>query len=116
MVRRACAKAKCVFLWDDPDIFVVTQAEAWRAEAVRKNLNTARIWVGEYGVWSNADGKFREAPELMIKGTLETDSAVWDSTLEKMGTKYSDEWGVWGPRFRNGLNEGGRVMLRYQVM
>lgn len=111
----AC-KGEVWFMWDAPDIYVVTQATAWRAEAVRKGLTKARIWVGEFGVWTNANDKFRKAPELMLDGVLETDATAWDNTLEKMGKKYSDEWGVWGPRFRNGLQDGSRVMLRYSIV
>jgi hypothetical protein len=36
------------------------------------------------------------------------------SVLDAMGDKYPLEWVIWGPRFRNGLADGSRVMLRYQ--
>ena len=98
----AC-KGEVWFLYDgDSNVYVVTQYEAWRANAIRQGLTSARIWVGEYGLWSNADGAFREAPELMLEGAIENDEEAQDKVLATMGKKYSDEWGVWGPRFRNG--------------
>lgn len=113
--EESACKGEVWFQYHQGEIFVVTQAEAWRAEAIRQGLTSARIWVGEYGVWTNADDAFREAPELMLNGSLETDSTIHAAVLEEMGTKFSDEWGVWGPRFRNGLADGSRVMLRYQI-
>ena len=44
-----------------------------------------------------------------------TDQDIQSSVLEIMGTKYSGEWRTWGPRFRNGLADGSRVMIRYEV-
>ncbi|MGR8947121.1 MAG: hypothetical protein ACU84Q_03680 [Gammaproteobacteria bacterium] len=101
------------FVHHDGEIYVVTQTDAWRAQAIRKGLATAAIWIGEFGVWKRAKNKFRSAPYLRIKGSLETDSAVHAAVLEKFGAKYANEWSSWGPRFRDGLAEGSRVMLRY---
>ena len=111
----AC-KGEVWFLFDEPHIYVVTQSDAWRADAVRKGLDKARAWVGEFGVWTNADGKFREGPELVLQGVLETDPFAHANVLEKMGMKYTEEWGVWGPRFSDGLEDGSRVMLRYHMI
>lgn len=113
--EESACKGEVWFQYHAGDIYVVTQAEAWRAEAVRKGLSMAKVWVGEFGVWTDADEAFRDAPELMLKGTLETNSNAHASVLDAMGLKYSDEWGVWGPRFRDGLKDGSRVMLRYKL-
>ena len=102
------------FVHHNKEIFVVTQQDAWRAQAVRQGLNTAAIWIGEFGVWKSAKNKYRSAPYLRISGQLETNAEVHADILEKFGKKYADEWGSWGPRFRKGLADGSRVMLRYQ--
>ena len=102
------------FIHYEKEIFVVTQYDAWRAEAVRQGLDTAAIWIGEFGVWKSAKNKYRSAPYLRIKGQLENDANVHAQVLEKFGQKYADEWGSWGPRFHKGLSNGSRVMLRYQ--
>ena len=94
-------------------MYVVTAADAWRAEAIRQGLTGARIWVGDVGSWHGADGKWKALPSLSATASIETDAAVQGQVLEAMGGKYSDEWGTWGPRFRNGLADGSRVMLKY---
>ncbi len=109
-------KGEVWFMYDgDSQIFVVTQYEAWRANAIRQGLTSARIWVGEFGIWTRAGDSYRSAPELMLEGSIEDDVEAQDAALAKMGTKYSDEWGVWGPRFREGLRDDSRVMLRYTI-
>ena len=95
-------------------MYVVTGAEAWRAEAVRQGLSGARIWVGDVGPWRGADGKYKALPAVDARASLETDAAVHGQVLEAMGAKYSDGWDTWGPRFRNGLADGSRVMLKYE--
>ena len=44
------------------------------------------------------------------------DPALVEVVLQRLGKKYADEWATWGPRFRNGLASGQRVMLRYRHM
>ncbi len=114
--NESACKGEVWFMYDgDSHLHVVTQNEAWRANAIRQGLTQARIWVGEFGVWSTAGDAYRAAPELMLDGAIETDEQVHNRVLAKMGTKYSDEWGVWGPRFRDGLQDGSRVMLKYAI-
>ncbi|MFT4561498.1 MAG: hypothetical protein ACI9BW_001239 [Gammaproteobacteria bacterium] len=103
------------FVHHNQEIFVVTQADAWRAEATRKGFNKASIWIGEFGAWKNAKKQYLSAPFLRIEGQLEKDAAVHASVLEVFGAKYSNEWSSWGPRFKNGLADGSRVLLRYKV-
>lgn len=97
------------------EIFVVTRSDAWRAEAIRRGLRRAAIWIGEFGVWTRAKDRYRSAPYLEIVGQFEEDAATHTMILGHYGEKYADEWGSWGPRFRKGLSEGSRVMLRYAV-
>lgn len=108
-------KAEVWFAYDGQDICIVTAADAWRAEAVRQGLTTTRMWVGEYGVWTGSNDGFRQAPELMAAASLETNADEHTRVLDIMGDKYTLEWFVWGPRFKNGLADGSRVMIRYTV-
>lgn len=96
-------------------VYVVTQADAWRAEAVRRGHTRAKIWIGEFGTWKSAKGRYRSAPILELAGSLETDAAMQREVLAQFAPKYAAEWGSWGPRFKNGLADGSRVMLRYEI-
>ena len=95
-------------------MYVVTATEAWRAQAIRQGLSQARIWVGDVGTWHRADGGYKALPMVGANASIETDAAVQGQVLEVMGGKYSAEWDTWGPRFRNGLADGSRVMLKYE--
>ena len=115
--EESSCKGEVWFSYDgDAHVYVVTQYDAWRANAIRQDLTSARIWVGEFGVWTRAGDSYRSAPELMLEGSIENDPTAQDSVLATMGTKYTDEWGVWGPRFRNGLRDDSRVMLKYRIV
>ena len=109
-------KAEIWFAHDGGNVYVVTPADAWRAEAVGRGLDRARLWVGDFGPWRDADGAFRAAPEVMATAALETNAATQARVLEAMGGKYADDgWTRWGPRFEKGLADGSRVMIRYSV-
>ena len=109
-------KAEIWFSHHKGDVFVVTPPETWRARAVGKGLTKARLWVGEFGVWTQSDGAFREAPEFMATASIESESEVQALVLSTMGEKYAETgWGRWGQRFRDGLADGSRVMIRYTL-
>ena len=108
-------QAEIWFAYHDGDAFVVTPPDAWRAEAVAAGLDRARLWVGDFGVWTDSDGAYRQAPEIMATASLETDAEVHAQVLSAMGAKYADDgWSRWGPRFKSGLADGARVMIRYR--
>ena len=93
------------------DVFVVTASESWRAQAPLKGLTRTKLWVGDLGVWKGVD--YESLPTVVAEAKVETDEKVLESALQHFGYKYSREWGKWGPRFRRGLADGSRTMLRY---
>ena len=101
------------FMRDGDDLFVVTATEAWRARAITTGQDVAKIWVGDVGVWTR-NPEYVELPSLMARASFVTDPAQHASLLDKFGAKYSDEWPVWGPRWKTGLADGSRVLIRYQ--
>jgi len=105
--------AEVWFVADGDDILVVTNPERWRAAAIQKGLDRARVWIGDYGIWKKSEGRFKQAPTLLVHGRIDKDRAVHARALEKFGAKYSDGWSKWGPRFRKGLADGSRVLIRY---
>jgi hypothetical protein len=102
------------FVRDQDDLYVVTAATAWRAQAVRKGLIDARIWVGDVGP-ASADARYKTLPQIETRAFHIVDSDTHARILEIFGGKYPGEWGTYGPRFKNGLADGSRVMLRYRV-
>ncbi|MCY4656756.1 MAG: hypothetical protein OXC80_08065 [Gammaproteobacteria bacterium] len=101
------------YVYHNNAIYVNTQMEAWRANAIKKGLTGARIWVGDVGMWKRAEGAYKDLPRLHGTGSVVSDSAEWESVYPAFGEKYSDEWPTWGPRFKNGLEDGSRILLKY---
>ncbi len=106
-------KAEIWFVEDGGSVFVVTASTAWRARAIAKGLTKARLWVGDFGTWTKANDAFRSAPMLETVGSVVTEADVQSRVLGHMGEKFRSGWLVWGPRFRDGIKDGSRVMLRY---
>jgi hypothetical protein len=102
------------FARHEADLFVVTSSDAWRARAVERGLTRTRVWVGDVGVWSSSGGRYRTLPKVGADASIVTEADVHDAVLDVMGDKYRMSWLVWGPRFRSGLADGSRVMLRYR--
>lgn len=106
-------KGEVWYAADGADLLVVTNPGRWRAAAISRGLDRARLWVGDYGLWKQANERFREAPGCLAKARIETDRAVHARALEVFGKKYAASWSSWGPRFEKGLASGERVMIRY---
>ena len=109
-------QAEVWFAHDGVDMYVCTGVKTWRARAASKGLNRARVWVGELGEWKGTNGKYKTLPQLDAEATVVIDKSAEEKALELLGDKYSLEWIVWGPRFRKGLADGSRVMLRYRPL
>ncbi len=97
------------------DLLVVTASDRWRARAIEAGLARARVWVGDHGVWTTSEGAFRQSPSVDVEGSFEQDAARQTKVLEAFGTKYAAQWESWGPRFRKGLADGSRVLIRYRT-
>lgn len=110
----AC-QAEVWFQHHEGAVYVVTASGAWRAQAVGKGLTRAKMWVGDVGQWRSSNGTYRDLPSTMVTASMATATEVHEAVLDKMGSKYTLEWFVWGPRFRKGLADGSRVMIRYEM-
>jgi hypothetical protein len=102
------------FVRDGAELLVVTATDRWKARAVSGGLDRACIWVGDFGRWKKADGRFKTGPSFVAKARFDADASVIESALAAFGAKYPDEWGKWEPRFRKGLADGSRVLIRYR--
>ena len=96
-------------------LYVVTASDAWRARAVTRGLTSAQVWVGDVGVWDDADGRYRQLPGGIARASIVNDPAAQRPALDAMGRKYrASGWSTWGPRFDKGLADGSRVMIAYR--
>lgn len=98
---------------DAGSVVIFTATDRWKARAVRRGLDRARLWVGDFGPVGRAQDRFRRAPSFLARAAIETDRAVFERLMERYAKRYADEWGKWGPRFRKGWDDGSRVMIRY---
>ena len=96
------------------DLYIVTRSDAWRARAIGAGLTKTRVWVGDEGEWQASDGAYLKLPQFMAEAAQITDAKEQTQALDKMGDKYRLSWLLWGPRFKNGIADGSRVMLRYR--
>lgn len=121
-LRRDGQESRCHaevwFASDGDSVLVVTSAKAWRARAIRMGLTRARLWVGDHGEWdrSGETQAFRGAPAFLAMASLESSQKEHDHALVLFGSKYTREWSDWGPRFKKGLADGSRVLIRYRAV
>ncbi len=106
--------AEIWFAYDGNDVFVVSASDTWRTRAIRQGLTQARIWVGDFGVWTKSKERYRSAPGFTAIGEIEADPGEHERVLDLYGDKYTLQWIMWGRRFRNSLKDGTRTMLRYR--
>ncbi len=106
-------QAEVWFVAADDEFWVVTAGDSWRARKAAKNARV-KIWVGDVGQWQAADGAYRSLPALTARSALVTAADVHERALTLFADKYPMSWMVWGPRFKNGLADGSRVLIRYQ--
>jgi hypothetical protein len=109
-------QAEVWFVYDGIDMFVSTSSKSWRALAPARGLNRARVWVGDLGPWKKNKGKYKSLPRLEAEVTVVSEDATTQKALDLFGEKYSLEWIVWESRFRKGLADGSRSMLRYRPL
>lgn len=98
---------------DEGDVLIATASDGWKSRALKKGLDKAQIWVGDFGRAKGADGPFRAAPSFRARASFDTDRAAFDRLLASFAKKYPDEWAKWEPRFRSGYDDGSRVVIRY---
>jgi hypothetical protein len=93
-----------------------TVATTWKARAVARGLDRARVWVGDHGRWKTMLGRdeaFRAAPSFDARAELVKDAAVLDRLLAVYEKKYPAEIASWRDEMRAGFHDGSRVLIRY---
>lgn len=104
------------YAWLDGRAVIITARDRWKAQALTRGLDRARLWVGDYGRWKRlgiVNDDFRQGPSFTARAERITDPAVLDALLVAYERKYPDEIGEWRDRFREGFASGERVLIGY---
>jgi hypothetical protein len=104
------------FGWIDGAVVINTSKQTWKARALERGLDRARIWVGDHGRWKRLLGRnqaFRQAPSFEARAERLKDEATLERLLAIYDRKYPDEIGKWRDRMRDGHADGSRILIRY---
>lgn len=103
--------------WLDGAVVITAASDRWKARAIDRGLDTARIWVGDHGRWKKLTGgneSFRQAPHFEAKGALVPNApGLLNRLLAQFERKYPKEIGRWRDKMRSGYLDGSRVLIRY---
>jgi hypothetical protein len=94
--------AEIWFMWDQGAVWMASPVTSWRAKRIRAGRPKARIFVGK-----------RDGPMLTATGTFVRDPAAYDRLYATFAKKYPDGWSRYEAKFREGLKDGSRVLMRY---
>ena len=104
------------FAWLDGAAVIITASDRWKARAVARGLDRARLWVGDRGTWKKLIGHdegFRQAPSFDARAAISKDPALLDRTLATFERKYPKEIGRFRDPMRQGVADGSRVLIQY---
>jgi hypothetical protein len=104
------------FAWLDGAVVLTSATTTWKARAVARDLDKARLWVGDHGRWKAMVGRneaFRAAPSFVARASVVKDAALLERVLTQFEKKYPAEIGRWRDRMRAENADGRRVLLRY---
>jgi hypothetical protein len=105
------------YAWLDGAVVLNTRPQTWKARALARGLDRARIWVGDHGRWKNALGMrneaFRKAPHFEARAEISRDAALLERLLAAYEKKYPEEIADWRDKMRQGFHDGSRVLIRY---
>ncbi len=94
--------AEIWFMWHDGAVWVGTPPTTWRVKRIKHKRPNAKIAVGK------ADG-----PSFEAVGSIVKDAKVADLLRETYAKKYPDRWPGFAEKFKEGLKDGSRVLVRY---
>lgn len=102
--------------WIDGSVAIITGRDRWKSRAIDRGLDTARIWVGDYGRWKGLvsyNEDFRKGPSFEARAKKVKDPALVDRLLAIYDRKYPEEIGAWREKMKQGTESGERVLILY---
>jgi len=116
--KESSCHAELWYAWIDDSVVVTVARDRWKAIALEKGLNGARIWVGDHGRWKTMLGghneEFLTAPNFYAKAERVEDKKMIEPLLTVYAKKYPNEIAKWRDRMRSGNADGSRIMIRYR--
>jgi hypothetical protein len=94
--------AEIWFMYRDGAVWVASPPATWRAKRIHAGRPAARIAVGR-----------RDGPSFRAIGSIVKDPAMYTALCDAYAEKYKDGWARWAERFRTGLADGSRVLIKY---
>lgn len=101
------------YFWDKDAVVIATATRGWKARALKGGKDKARVWVGDFGQYSDAKEKLRAAPTFLASAAVDAERATFERLLASYATRYPDEWEKWQPRFESSYKDGSRSVIRY---
>jgi predicted pyridoxine 5'-phosphate oxidase superfamily flavin-nucleotide-binding protein len=93
------------FMYDQGAVWMASPTTAWRVRRIRTGRTTARIAVGT-----------KDGPTFTAKGSFVRDPAAYERLYATYAKKYPQGWPQYEARFRDGLKNGSRVLMRYDAI
>jgi hypothetical protein len=84
-------------------VWVASPPTTHRVKRIKAGKTTAKIAVGK------PDG-----PSFNAQGSIVTDPEVNKAMFETYAKKYANEWKSYEQKFRDGLANGSRVLIKYE--
>ena len=109
--------AEVWYAWIDGAVVMTVASDRWKATAISRGLDKARIWVGDYGRWKgwiSHNERFRQGPSFLATGEQVRDPALFEQLMAAYEVRYPEEIGQWRGRMRQGQQDGSRIVLRYR--
>lgn len=94
--------AEIWFLFHQGAVWVASPPTTWRVKRIKAGRTKVKIAVG------NPDG-----PSFRATGSLSKDTSVHEVMFKTFAEKYKDRWKGYEQRFRDGLKDGSRVLIKY---
>lgn len=94
--------AEIWFLYHQGAVYVASPPTTWRVRRIKAGRLGAQIRVGE-----------RDGPSFRATGAIVNEPDVLPVLFETFARKYPEGWKRWEERFRRGLSDGSRVLIKY---
>jgi hypothetical protein len=94
--------AEIWFLYHNGAVYVASPPTTWRVRRIKAGRTQAKIAVGK------PDG-----PAFMATGAVVNEPDVYPVLFATYAKKYGDDWTKYEDRFRTGLKDGSRVLIKY---